>query len=113
VPEAPEQPLTVAQAKRLGELLKPVPKRATGDRGWDVPHRRLNEALYRSRYRTGKKDALTAAETDALLDRLLQRLIDTFPGDPDPVTEQRVGDISDALNEARRFLGIVTFRKKR
>jgi hypothetical protein len=103
--------LSAAQAERLAELLKPVPKKATGDKRWDLLHRRLNEALYTAMKRQ-KKGAITVGQTDQLLDGLSQRLLDTYDPDADLVKEQRIGEISDALQEARRFLGVVTFRKK-
>jgi hypothetical protein len=104
--QASEQLLSADQAKRLVELLDILPRKGTGDKRWDVLQLRLNVALYTA-YKRRKKGAATVAQTDALLDALLQRLLDTYPGATDPVTEQRVGDISDALNEARRFLGAI------
>jgi hypothetical protein len=111
MPEASETLLSAAQAKHLAELLKPVPKKATGDLLWDLRLFRLNQMIFTAWSRI-KKDAATVAQTDSVLDALAQRLLDTYDPDADLVKEQRIVEISDALQEARRFLGVVTFRKK-
>jgi hypothetical protein len=108
--EASERPLNADQAKRLAELLETLPRKATGDRRWDLLQRRLNQALY-SAHTGRKKNAPTVAETDAILDGLAQRLLDTAPQSPDPVQEQAAGDISEAIRDARDFLGVVKRRR--
>jgi hypothetical protein len=109
MPEAPETLLSAAQAKQLAELLKPVPKKATGDLLWDLRLRHLNQMIFTAWTRS-KKDAATVAQTDSVLDGLAQRLLDTAPQSPDPVQEQAAGDIREAIRDARDFLGVVKRR---
>jgi hypothetical protein len=85
-------------------LLKPVPSKFTDDAEWDWLLAKLGKALFSPRYQGTPKLVVPVRALDDILDRMAQRLMDTHPVAPDPVTEQRVGEISDAIRDARAFL---------
>ncbi len=102
--EDSEKRLTQAQAHDLAQILKPIPKKVTGDKLWDRLLLLMNKGLWSPRYRRTPKRVVPVAVFDRVLDAMAQRLMDTYPEAPDPVTEQRIGEISDAIRDARDYL---------
>jgi hypothetical protein len=99
-----ETRLTKAQAYDLAQLLKPVPQKTIGDTQWDRLLLLMNMALYSPKYRRRCELVAPVSAMDRILDLMAQRLLDTYPGPTDPTTEQRMGEISDAIQEARSYL---------
>ncbi len=102
--ESPERRLSKAEAQTVYRLLKPVPIKLTDDAEWDWLSGQLGRALFSARYQRPPKLVVPVRILDDILDHMAQRLMDTYPVAPDPVTEQRVGEISDAIRDARAFL---------
>jgi hypothetical protein len=103
--EVPETLLAAAHAKHLAALLKPARTKRQTVADWDVVQRRLNCGLWAAS--RGYSDFLTptARQVDDLLDAQLEALLEILRRlRVTPEQNERLGLVSDAINEARRYL---------